>query len=156
MTMITEYPLPDVERLTYSLRMVTHPMPYVAKIVVSVPNFMQRNLTTWEPWTEIGAPVGGHEVTSCEELHGVLRAEGMSVAQTMRRLARGHAAFRLEARETVSGRLVGLAEWTWCRELGQYRQWDVFTGCEWGEHGWLPTLLASLTAEDGPTQVEAA
>ncbi|MFJ4793996.1 hypothetical protein [Kitasatospora purpeofusca] len=137
--------------------MVTHPVPYVVEMTVSVPNFMRRDLVTWEPCSHPAAVLGGQEVASCEELHGVLRNDGMSMAQTLRRVPRRYGSFRIEARVAGTGQLVGMAEWVWCLELLQYRQWDVFTGCEWGEHGWLAVLLDELgPADNGPEGALAA
>ncbi|MFD7584175.1 hypothetical protein ACFV84_01880 [Kitasatospora sp. NPDC059811] len=137
--------------------MVTHPVPYVAEIVVSVPNNMSPELVTWEPCPEAVIMLGGVDVTSCEDLHGVLRSEGMRTARTVRALSQGYPGFRLEAREQRTGRLVGMAEWVWCPKLRQYRQWDVFVGCEWGEHGWLPALLHRFAhgEDSGETAVAA-
>ncbi|WAL73132.1 hypothetical protein OU787_17430 [Kitasatospora sp. YST-16] len=137
--------------------MVTHPVPYVASITVSVPNNMSPELVTWEPCPEPVVMLGGLEITACEDLHGVLRSEGMRTARTFRTFTKRYPSFRLEAREVRSGRLVGMAEWVWSDQLGQYRQWDVFTGCEWGEHGWLPALLDELAnGEDGAERAAAA
>lgn len=107
--------------------------PYEVALTVWVP---QGDCSAWHPCPTLADALGQELITSCADLHAVLRAQGRLVGRLLD--APGvppYAGYRIDARSAVGGSLVGMYLAMRSAETGAFiHQSDdesMFRACDW-------------------------